>query len=625
MTIETTTNRIAHSADGVQVSFPYDFIVQDSDDMFVYFLLDPFIGGFTVNGVGDPNGGDVVFDVPPPDEIDGVDNIVTLIRIVPLDQQTSYQPFDPFPAKTHEAALDKLTTVDQQQQEELDRAWKSVVADPNPPLIIIGPAEARANHVLSFNGDGTEIRAEFEIGNYKEEWQPNRRYSARDLVKAPGENSIWLIIEDHTSLPAWDPGSQPNIYTLILDVDGTLDASAVAQAAALAAVASADAAALSEASADADATSAAADAASAAVARTDSRNWSSEAEDVPVDDNINPVGFSSFHWAQKAENAVGGIFVEAGQGLLSQTGNSDIIVLPVVDQYVLINPPTDPVVESSISMPSPGVLEVDYSTTPPALIYATGVVQASFKAVTVGDIFQFKMAVNGVPVGAEVTAYSQGEARDFSISIPFTVDNVVNNTEFSLMVRNITAGRNIEITALVLQLATAPFGAFIESDPVFSQDHQIMFNRDANAAHPGTSITYDPTGTDLAAINVQDAITELALDEALGGGLAMALSDEVTAMGGTQRGSIRPGVNGTIREMNFNTFESIVGGDIVVSLFINNVAEAETLTLADGENFVSRNDFDAAFLVGDLIEARAVIDPAILNAIALKVVINAEG
>jgi hypothetical protein len=46
----------------------------------------------------------------------------------------------------------------------------------------------------------------------------------------------------------------------------------------------------------------------AGVASSDSANkWSSELEDVSVNDGVNPAGFSAFHWAQKAINIVGGV------------------------------------------------------------------------------------------------------------------------------------------------------------------------------------------------------------------------------------------------------------------------------------------------------------------------------
>jgi hypothetical protein len=59
--------------------------------------------------------------------------IVSILRVLPLTQTVDYVPYDAFPAQTHEGALDKLTMIDQQLQEQIDRALKlpveSIVTD----------------------------------------------------------------------------------------------------------------------------------------------------------------------------------------------------------------------------------------------------------------------------------------------------------------------------------------------------------------------------------------------------------------------------------------------------------------------------------------------------------------
>lgn len=53
-------------------------------------------------------------------------------RIVPLTQETNYVENDPFPAESHEEALDKLTMITQQLKEEIDRTVQmpATVSDP---------------------------------------------------------------------------------------------------------------------------------------------------------------------------------------------------------------------------------------------------------------------------------------------------------------------------------------------------------------------------------------------------------------------------------------------------------------------------------------------------------------
>lgn len=125
MTVSTTNNRINQVADGIQLSFVYDYIVNDASHMMVYLDNVLQATGYTVNGVGNPLGGDVTFVIAPANDV-----IVTLQRIVPLTQLVDYLPYDPFPAETHEAALDKLTLELQQVSDEISRAIKADVTTP---------------------------------------------------------------------------------------------------------------------------------------------------------------------------------------------------------------------------------------------------------------------------------------------------------------------------------------------------------------------------------------------------------------------------------------------------------------------------------------------------------------
>ena len=66
--------------------------------------------------------------------------IVFFIREVPLTQEVDYQPYGPFPAETHEDALDKLTMLVQQLQEQLTRVvLEPLPGDPNVSLQLPAP------------------------------------------------------------------------------------------------------------------------------------------------------------------------------------------------------------------------------------------------------------------------------------------------------------------------------------------------------------------------------------------------------------------------------------------------------------------------------------------------------
>ena len=112
-TVDTSTNRKDYDPNGSITIFSYDFRVDDADDMVVYEDGVLVASGYTVSGIGDEGGGDVTFDVAPLASVE----VLSLIREVPLTQGTSYPTLGPFPAASHELALDKLTFIDQQQQE----------------------------------------------------------------------------------------------------------------------------------------------------------------------------------------------------------------------------------------------------------------------------------------------------------------------------------------------------------------------------------------------------------------------------------------------------------------------------------------------------------------------------
>ena len=77
---------IAHTGNGVTRSFAYAFAVLDADDLKVRVGGVDVTTGFVVAGVGDRQGGTVVFDVAP-----GSGVAVLLRREISLERATDYQ------------------------------------------------------------------------------------------------------------------------------------------------------------------------------------------------------------------------------------------------------------------------------------------------------------------------------------------------------------------------------------------------------------------------------------------------------------------------------------------------------------------------------------------------------
>lgn len=138
MTVNATPPRVIHVTNGIQDTFAFTFRVLEGDDVQV-FLNESFIpespATYTVNlSVGPPvgqDGGDVVMNVPP------LAGTLTVVRATDQTQETDYVPFDPFPAESHETALDKAMMVNQEVSDIQSRVFlASPGYDPTTALVI---------------------------------------------------------------------------------------------------------------------------------------------------------------------------------------------------------------------------------------------------------------------------------------------------------------------------------------------------------------------------------------------------------------------------------------------------------------------------------------------------------
>lgn len=153
MTVSTTTNKISYTASGSQSTFAYPFKIFNEDDLNVYVRIsgtDVLKTNYTVTGAGEENGGNIIFVAP---YKPSAGEIVTIIRVLDMIQDTDYLPNDPFPAETHEDALDYRCMVEQQIQEQIGRGITVALTDQATDLEL--PNEtSRANRFLIFDDDG---------------------------------------------------------------------------------------------------------------------------------------------------------------------------------------------------------------------------------------------------------------------------------------------------------------------------------------------------------------------------------------------------------------------------------------------------------------------------------------
>ena len=91
------------------------------------------------------------------------DQKVVVKRKVELTQSTDYASGDAFPADSHEDALDKLTLLVQQMQEQLDRAW--TYPETYSTLANVKMPEPANDGIIKYNADATALVLDTDLVN----------------------------------------------------------------------------------------------------------------------------------------------------------------------------------------------------------------------------------------------------------------------------------------------------------------------------------------------------------------------------------------------------------------------------------------------------------------------------
>lgn len=281
MTVSSTTNKVSGSGNGTTTVFPYTFKIFADGDLDVYIrsstgteTLKTLTTDYTVSNAGVDGGGNVTFGTAP-----ASGETVVIQRKLALTQGTDYVENDPFPAESHEEALDRLTFITQQMQEEIDRSIKASVTNTISSSEFTIAAADRANKIFAFDGSG-DLSVTQELGTYQGNWSASTAYAARDLVKDTSTNNIFLANTAHTS-----SGSQPLTtntdsakWDLIVDAASASASATAAAASATTAEGHADDAAASAATASGHATTASGHATTAAGHATTAEGHKNDAE-----------------------------------------------------------------------------------------------------------------------------------------------------------------------------------------------------------------------------------------------------------------------------------------------------------------------------------------------------------
>ena len=283
MTVSSSTTKVSLSANGTQHSFAYTFKIFAAADLEVIVrtsagteTVQTNNTNYIVTGAGNANGGNVLFKFntgtssdahydASTDHRPASGTTVIIRRKLTLTQGTDYVENDPFPAAAHEDALDRLTMVTQQIQEEVDRSIKASTGNTFSGATFTLSATDRANKIFAFDSSGN-LAVTQELGTFRGNFAASTAYAVRDLVKDTSTNNIFIVNEAHTSSGSQPLTSNANSakYTLLVDASSATTSQTAAATSATAAASSATAAASSATTATTKASEASTSASSAA-------------------------------------------------------------------------------------------------------------------------------------------------------------------------------------------------------------------------------------------------------------------------------------------------------------------------------------------------------------------------
>ncbi|MGP1395407.1 MAG: hypothetical protein ACTS3R_07835 [Inquilinaceae bacterium] len=157
MTVTTSTARIAYEGTGAVVSFPVPFRFLENSHVRVLLRQAggtemPWAEGTDYILERSGTGGILTATVAPT-----VNETLVILRAVPETQEVDYVENDPFPAETHERALDKLTMIAQQLRAALGRTFTIPETDTQGGKFALPVDAARASRFLAFDALGAPI------------------------------------------------------------------------------------------------------------------------------------------------------------------------------------------------------------------------------------------------------------------------------------------------------------------------------------------------------------------------------------------------------------------------------------------------------------------------------------
>lgn len=220
------TARVRYNGNAATLAFTVPWYFLASDHLRVVLrsaagvdVVQTNVTHYTVTGAGDPNGGTVTMVTPP-----AVGTVLAIMRDVPLTQEADYIANTPFPAEAHETALDKLTMMDTQWAERMERAMKLRDTDG----LMGGVFQGGGNRISDIadpvddNDVATKLWVLAQISNPvgwtpdkdTAQWNADRLqgYSVANLAPADGDALTWSTTNNR-----WEPSASTAASLLSAD------------------------------------------------------------------------------------------------------------------------------------------------------------------------------------------------------------------------------------------------------------------------------------------------------------------------------------------------------------------------------------------------------------------------
>ena len=250
MTISTTTLRNSYSGNGSTTAFAYTYPINTTSEITVIERSALGVETVKAEGTGSTNygiadngaaGGTITMVTAP-----AAGTTLIILRNTSLTQETDYVANDPFPAETHEDALDKLQMQTQELQEELDRSIKISRTNTMTSTEFTVAAADRANKILAFDSSG-EISVTQELGTYQgtSATTTTAAFVQRDIIKSTtaGQlNNVYICVADSA---IGDTLTDTDHFALLVDAVSAATSATAAASSATAAASSATASASS--------------------------------------------------------------------------------------------------------------------------------------------------------------------------------------------------------------------------------------------------------------------------------------------------------------------------------------------------------------------------------------------